>query len=533
MSNQVTIGIDVGTGSVRAGVFTLSGKMLGTASASIKENHPGEDFYEQSSRDIWEQTGVVVRKALSESGRTAQDVIGLSYDATCSLVALDAKQGPVTVSESGDDDWNIIVWRDHRAIDQVTRINDGGYDVLRYVGGIMSPEQEPPKLLWIKENLPQTWERTAKFFDLADFMVFQSTGQDLRSLCTNVCKWTYLGHESRWDQSFFDAVGIGDLFENGRVTNEIAPMGECAGKLTQPAAGHLGLSSNTTVGVGIIDAHAGGIGVAVEESALALIGGTSSCHMAVAPESRFVDGIWGPYFGAMIPGKWLNEGGQSATGALLDHTIERYGTIKADDHLKHVLDGKDMNTLHAELNAFIADKGVGPDYTERIHILPYHHGNRSPNADPKARGIVDGLTLDMSYDTLARLYYATIQAVAYGTRHIIDSLEDKGYHIDRIKACGGGTKNPLWIQTHADATQKPIELPEEPEAVLLGAAIRGAVAGGAFESIEAAMGEMCRAGEVIEPDAETRGYHDWKYGQQLEMYGQHLGRRKSRSLHPE
>mgnify|MGYP001256231285 CR=1 FL=1 len=208
MSNQVTIGIDVGTGSVRAGVFTLSGKMLGTASASIKENHPREDFYEQSSRDIWEQTGVVVRKALSESGRTAQDVIGLSYDATCSLVALDAKQGPVTVSESGDDDWNIIVWRDHRAIDQVTRINDDGYDVLRYVGGIMSPEQEPPKLLWIKENLPQTWERTAKFFDLADFMVFQSTGQDLRSLCTNVCKWTYLGHESRWDQSFFDAVGI-------------------------------------------------------------------------------------------------------------------------------------------------------------------------------------------------------------------------------------------------------------------------------------------------------------------------------------
>ena len=130
MSNQVTIGVDVGTGSVRAGVFTLSGKMLGTASASIKENHPKEDFYEQSSRDIWKQSGVVVRKALAESGRTAQDVIGLSYDATCSLVALDAKQGPVTVSESGDDDWNIIVWRDHRAIDQVTRITGHVNDIL-------------------------------------------------------------------------------------------------------------------------------------------------------------------------------------------------------------------------------------------------------------------------------------------------------------------------------------------------------------------------------------------------------------------
>ncbi|MEE2754204.1 MAG: FGGY-family carbohydrate kinase [Candidatus Latescibacterota bacterium] len=527
MSNQVTIGVDVGTVSVRAGVFTLTGKMLGTSSLPIKENHPKEDFYEQSSADIWEQTGKVVRKALVESGRSSTDVIGLSYDATCSLVALDKDQKPVTVSESGEDSWNIIVWRDHRAIDQVTRINGGGYDVLRYVGGIMSPEQEPPKLLWLKENLPNAWSRTAKFFDLADFMVYQSTGQDLRSLCTNVCKWTYLGHESKWDQSFFDAVGIGDLFEEGRVTNEIAPMGENAGQLTQEAADHLGLSTNSIVGVGIIDAHAGGIGLAVDESSLALIGGTSSCHMAVSPESRFVDGVWGPYFGAMVPGKWLNEGGQSATGALLDHTIERYGTIKDGDNLTHVLDGKDINSVHAELNAFIANQGVGPEYTERIHILPYHHGNRSPNADPNARGIVDGLTLDMSYETLVRLYCATIQSIAYGTRHIIDSLEEKGYKIDRIKACGGGTKNALWIQTHADATQRAIELPEEPEAVLLGAAILGAVAGGAYESIEAAMGEMCRAGEVIEPEAGSRGYHDWKYERQLGMYAEHLKRRES------
>jgi FGGY-family pentulose kinase len=526
MSDLVSIGVDVGTGSVRAGVFTFAGKMLGTASAAIKENHPKEDFYEQSSDDIWTQTGDVVRKALAESGRAGSDVVGLSYDATCSLVALDRDQRPVTVSESGDDDWNVIVWRDHRAIDQVTRINDGGYDVLRYVGGIMSPEQEPPKLLWLKENLPQTWSRTAKFFDLADYMVFQSTGQDLRSLCTNVCKWTYLGHESKWDQSFFDAVGIGDLFENGRVTNEIAPMGQRAGKLTQEAADLLGLSTNTIVGVGIIDAHAGGIGVAVDESSLALIGGTSSCHMAVSPEARFVDGVWGPYFGAMLSGRWLNEGGQSATGALLDHTIERYGTVKDGDKLTHVLQDKDINDVHGDLNVFIASEGGGPEYTERIHILPYHHGNRSPNADSNARGIVDGLTLDMSYDSLARLYYATIQSIAYGTRHIIDALEEKGYKIDTIKACGGGTKNPLWVQTHADASQRPIELPEEPEAVLLGAAILGAVAGGAFESIEEAMGEMCHAGEVIEPNAATKDYHDWKYGHQLKMYGEQVGRKK-------
>ena len=525
MANEVVIGVDVGTGSVRAGVFTLDGVMLGTASSSILEFHPKADFYEQSSQNIWAETGRVVRGAVAEAGVSAGDVIGMSFDATCSLVVLDQKGQPLTVSETGENTRNVIVWRDHRAIDQVNRINAGGYDVLQYVGGIMSPEQEPPKLLWLKENLPQTWKQAGKFFDLADFMVYQATGADLRSLCTNVCKWTYLGHESRWDQSFFEAIGLGDLFENDKVTSDVASMGEKAGYLSEEAAAHLGLTTKTAVGVGIIDAHAGGIGVGVDEPILALIGGTSSCHMAVSQEARFIPGVWGPYYSAMVPGLWLSEGGQSATGALLDHTIERFGMVKEGDKYWHVLTGKEIHAVYADLNAYIADKGVGSDWTERLHILPDHHGNRSPKADPDARGVMDGLTLDMSYDTLAQIYHATIQAVAYGTRHIIDEMEKQGYQIEQINACGGGTKNALWIQEHANATQRPIHLPKEPEAVLLGSAILGAVAAGTFASIQDAMGAMCHAGEVVEPDEKTAAFHDWKYNHQLQMYDQHVNRR--------
>ena len=132
----------------------------------------------------------------------------------------------------------------------------------------------------------------------------------------------------------------------------------------------------------------------------------------------------------------------------------------------------------------------------------------------------------MSYDTLARLYYATIQAVAYGTRHIVDAMEEQGYRIRQINACGGGTKNTLWIQEHADACQRPIQLPREPEAVLLGSAILGAVAAGEFGSIPEAMQTMCQAGETVEPNPRTRDYHDWKYAHQRAMYAQHLERRR-------
>jgi FGGY-family pentulose kinase len=525
MSDQVVVGVDVGTGSVRAGVFTLAGTMLGTASSPISEFHPRADFYEQSSENIWEETGRVVRGAIAQADVLSRDVIGISFDATCSLVVLDKDGNPLTVSETGEANHNIIVWRDHRAINQVNRINAGGHDVLRYVGGVMSPEQEPPKLLWLKENVPETWQKAGKFFDLADFMVYRATGSDLRSLCTNVCKWTYLGHESRWDKTFFDAIGLGDLFDIGKVTSNVAPMGEKAGVLSSEAAAHLGLTTKTAVGVGIIDAHAGGIGVGVSEPILALIGGTSSCHMAVSKEARFVPGVWGPYYSAMVPGMWLSEGGQSASGALLDYTVERFGMVKEGDRYWHVLTGKEMNTVYAELNAYILEKGLASDWTERVHILPDHHGNRSPNADPDARGMVDGFTLDMSYDTLAQIYHATIQAVAYGTRHIIDEMEKEGHNIEQINACGGGTKNALWIQEHANATQRPIHLPKEPEAVLLGSAILGAVASGTFGSIQEAMAAMCHAGEVIDPDRNTADFHDWKYAQQLQMYEQHLARR--------
>ncbi len=139
---------------------------------------------------------------------------------------------------------------DHRAAAQAEHINATGHPVLRYVGGKISPEQEPPKLKWLKENLPETWANAGKFLDLADYLVFQACGDDVRSLCTVVCKWTYLGHEGEggaWDMSFFQQIGLDDLFEGGRAGRRVAPMGSRAGTLTAAAAADLGLAEGTAV----------------------------------------------------------------------------------------------------------------------------------------------------------------------------------------------------------------------------------------------------------------------------------------------
>ena len=523
-TKEYVVGVDVGTGSARAGVFALDGEMLATAVHPIKIFRPAPNHVEQSTEDIWSAVCKCVRDAVTTSGIDSQNVVGISFDATCSLAALDKNDQPVTVSVTGNDEQNIIVWMDHRAEKQTDEINKTKHRVLDYVGGRISPEQEIPKLKWIKENLPETWDRTAKFLDLADFLTYRASGANVRSLCTVVCKWTYMGHEGEfgsWDESFFKEIDLEDLFLNNRVGEAVRPMATFAGNLTAKAAEELGLSTETAVGIGIIDAHSGGIGslgmrAAGEdandkniEQTLALIGGTSSCHMAIAPEPRFVEGVWGPYFGAMIPGMWLAEGGQSATGALLDHVIENHAYAA---QLKK--DAAAQNTsVYALLNRKVEELKSGSieELTSNFHLLPDFLGNRSPRADSHSRGMISGLTLDSSFENLAVSYYATIQAIAYGTRHIIESLNAKGYDIQRIHACGGGTKNPLWIQEHSDITSCKIYIAKDCETVLLGAGILAAVAAGKYDSITEGMAQMTPEAEVIEPNTARIRFHNKKY----------------------
>ncbi|HEY3669074.1 MAG TPA: FGGY family carbohydrate kinase, partial [Polyangiaceae bacterium] len=261
------LGVDVGTGSARAGVFDDTGAMLGAATEPILLFRPAEDFAEHSSEDIWRACATAVRGALARAGLRGDQIAGLAFDATCSLVALDSSDAPVTVSPSGRAEQNVIVWMDHRAMAEAEAINRTGHDVLRYVGGSISPEMETPKLLWLKKQLSASFNKTARFLDLPDFLSYRATGVDSRSHCTTVCKWTYLGHENggrgAWSKSFFEQVGLGELLDDGarRIGSQVRPVGECVGQLSVRSAHELGLVAGIPVAVSVIDAHAGGIGL--------------------------------------------------------------------------------------------------------------------------------------------------------------------------------------------------------------------------------------------------------------------------------
>jgi FGGY-family pentulose kinase len=385
---------------------------------------------------------------------------------------------------------------------------------------------EMPKLLWLKENLPKSFGRAKAFFDLPDFLVHRATGSDVRSLCTTVCKWTYVGHAEGWNAGFLRQIGLGDFVDEGfrRIGTRIRPMGESAGGLTEAAARELGLAPGTPVSVGIIDAHAGGLGLLGArtgdvERCLALIGGTSTCHMAVSRERRLVPGVWGPYFSAMIPGMWLTEGGQSATGALIDHTIASHARGAELLERARATSTTAQALLNERVDALAASVDFPALLSRDLHVLPDHHGNRSPRADPMLRGMVSGLSLADDVDALAVLYLATVQAIAHGTKHIIDAMRASGLPIETLVACGGDTKSSLFVREHADVTGCAIVLPKEPEAVMLGAAILGRVACGDSPTVEAAMGAMDHAGTVVTPaGGPVAAYHAKKHAVFLRMW---------------
>jgi D-ribulokinase len=504
---QVFIGVDVGTTSARAGLFDAAGKLLATARRPIALWREAGDIAEQSSEDIWQACAGAVRGALAEARLPPALVKGIGFDATSSLAVLDRAGKPLSVSQSGDPQRNVIVWMDHRAIVQARRITEMGDPVLRHVGGIISPEMETPKLLWLKETLPATYHAAGHFLDLADYLTWRATGSTTRSLCTVTCKWTYLAHERRWSPQYFERIGLADLLANNgeKIGSEVAEPGTALGAgLAPEAALALGLLVGTPVGASLIDAHAGGVGTIGGQAAdgapadvldrLAYVMGTSACIMATTETACFVPGVWGPYFSAMVPGLWLNEGGQSATGAAIDHLVLSHPAYPDLAAAANAAGIAPLDLLERGVVERLGSVGEAALLARDLHVLPEFLGNRSPYADPKARAVVAGLDLDRGLESLQRLFVAGLCGIAYGLADVVDAMRAQGIPCRTIVVSGGASRSSLVRQIMAEATGISVVLPATEEPVVLGAAMLGAVAAGAFPSLGAAMTAMSRLG---------------------------------------
>jgi FGGY-family pentulose kinase len=591
---------DVGTGSVRVAVFARDGgaKLSSAHVRAIRTRHERPDHYEQSTADVWRAVVAATRAARDEVGRVAfADVAGIAFDATCSLVAVDEATGaPVSVVEPGGgadgveaDVHDIVLWCDHRSVAEAERMNaldsPAVVAVRKHFGGKLSAENEPPKLAHLAAHLPPgVFARTA-FFDLADWLSWKCVGGDAasapRSSCTVACKWGWgpAGHTG-WNPAFWRGIGLDGLADSTRVGRTVVPPGSFIGTLCASSAEDLGLPSKVCVGAGMIDAHAGALamlnphcrrGSLLEqvaprlENRLAMVCGTSTCHIAVTHGPVFVPGVWGPYRDAVVPQFWCAEGGQSATGALVDSLLTR---AAASGPL-----GERAAAQGKSLYALLEEMCVDLD-TSDVHILPYAHGNvrldvewtdsstgpggrtplcrlraasqsltsllsqRSPRADPTLRQVIAGLSLvskgDQTEAELALLYKATVQALALGARHIVEELNKGGHNVTAIVACGGLAKSTLFKQSLADCCRMPVFTTVEEDSVLSGAAIIASAAAAASAQGDAAllspslMRKMTAVNEdtIFRPRADQCDFMDRKFKVFLRMHDDFLAYRQ-------
>jgi D-ribulokinase len=271
------------------------------------------------------------------------------------------------------------------------------------------------------------------------------------------------------------------------------------------AAAELGLRTGTPVATGVIDAHAGGIGTVgadgEPESNLAYVFGTSSCTMTTTRSPVFVPGVWGPYFSAMVPDAWLNEGGQSVAGAAIERLLSMHpATPDARRRAEH--EGQSLPVMLAALAAQAAhDLSEAVVLAKGLHVVPEFLGNRAPLADPHARAVIAGLGMEDDLDSLVALYIAGICSIGYGLRQIIETQAVAGAPIERVVISGGAGRLDLVRQLLADATGKPVLATQAEEPVLLGAAMLGGVAGGLFDDVRSAMAKMSQISKIYEPAA--------------------------------
>lgn len=433
----------------------------------------------------------------------------------------------MTASPTNNNDQNIIMWLDHRAEKEADFINSLEHDCLKYVGGKVSLEMEIPKLLWLKRNMTESYKNIHYAFDLPDFLTFMATGKPSRSICSLTCKWNYDAVKGQFPQDYFESIGLKELTEDNysKIGSKILFPGDFVGNLSKEAAKDMNLITGIAIGTSMIDAHAGALGLigsTTEElsdvdltSKLVLIAGTSSCHMSITENILFTKGVWGPYKNALIPNYFLAEGGQSASGVLIDYILSTH-----PDYQKTLnnLNGQNIHDyLYDEILKQSTDAGLKTfhELTKDFHIYPDFHGNRSPVADSTLMGMICGLTM---HDSIFISYLAVIQALSYSTKHIIESLYNAGRNkFKSILICGGLSKNKLFIQTTADVCSIPVLISYEPESVLLGAAILGATASKIFPDLKTAINELKNDAYQIKADVNSFDYHSRKYRVFLKM----------------
>jgi L-ribulokinase len=546
MINKYVIGVDYGTDSVRAIIVdAISGNEIASAESHfIRWNdglycNPTFNQFRQHPSDYIEGLEAVIKQCLIDAGdQVKKQICSISIATTGSTpVAVDGQGTPLALLDSFRDNTNamFVLWKDHTSIKEADEINLAAKkhtpDYLKYVGGAYSSEWYWAKLLHILRADEKVRNACYTWVEHSDWMPFLLTGgKAANEIKRNVCA---AGHKGLWSPAF-GGLPSPEFFESVdslltpfvlRFGKHVYSADKSAGTLSKEWAERLGLSTDVIVGIGAIDAHVGAVGGGIKPYFMSKVIGTSTCDMIVVPRpdmrNVFVEGISGQVEDSILPGMVGLEAGQSAFGDiyswfrdLLLWPLKTFSSEKDESGTLKILTPKFHNAILKELDKQASEL---PFDQGSEFALDWFNGRRTPDTNPNLKGLIGGLTLG---STPAKIYRALIEATCFGSRAIMERIQEQGIAIKGLNAIGGiSSKSEFIMQMMADVLNTPVRVSSAVQAVALGAAMFAAVAGGIHNSVEDAMNAMGKRDErLINPQDRHTQYYDRRY-KQYKRYG--------------
>lgn len=498
---RFALGIDYGTSSVRALIAdTATGEEIATSTWNYAHGEDGvitdprdPNLARQHPSDYIQGFENTVRGVLDaargHAGFAPDRLVGIGVDTTGSTpIPVDGSGTPLGLlpefqSEPAAMAW---LWKDHTSWEDAAALTSlaaqRGEPYLAKCGGTYSSEWYWSKIRCCTRTAPHVARAAASWVELCDWVPAWLSGNTRPSdIARGICS---AGHKAMYNPqwnglpsaAFLAAAQISpSLREN--YTPAVA-SDKIAGLLSTEIAARVGLPPRLPIAVGAFDAHMGAVGAGIKPGTLVKIIGTSTCDCMVWPMEtplKDIPGVCGIVPESIIPGMYGIEAGQSAVGDIFNWFAGKLAPQGFGS-------GEEAHRRLTEEALKLAPGESG------LMALDWHNGNRTVLVDPRLTGVIVGQTLQT---TAPEIYLALIEATAFGALKIIERIEQYGVRIDEVVNCGGiAEKSPLVMQTYADVTGRPMKVSRSAQTCALGAAIFGAVVGGAHDSVPAAQRAM-------------------------------------------
>ncbi|MGI9470563.1 MAG: xylulokinase [Rubripirellula sp.] len=456
------LGIDVGTSGTKTLAIDASGKVLAEADAEYPLYQPKPGWTEQDPEDWWKATVKTVRAVMKKAKLKPESVraIGLSGQ----------MHGSVFLDKNGKVIRKALLWNDQRTeaeCEEITSAAGGRKSLIKMVANPALTGFQAPKVLWLRNREKRNFDKLAKVLLPKDDVRRRLTG-DYATEVSDASGTLFLDVVNRrWSTKLLSKLDL-----DADLLPRVVESDEVTGTLTAQAAKQLGLTTDCKVVGGAGDCAAGAVGNGVvRKGVLSTSIGTSGVMFVHSDEPQYDASGRLHTFCHAVNGKWHMMGVNLTSGGSLQWWV---------DSVLQGLTGISAKHRYTAATAEAADIAPG---SGGLLFLPYLNGERTPHADPHARGSFVGMNLT---HTRAHMTRSVMEGVTFALRDSLAIIESLGVPVRQIRASGGGSKNPLWRQMQADVFGKKITTLEVEQGPAFGVALLAAVGDGAYRSIESA-----------------------------------------------